>query len=83
MQTSDNAEAEVYAAKLREALSARNASMMATTCARPSLRERVSIQLSESTSAAARSGRLSELQRLLEANPDVARILDLIEEVRG
>ncbi len=50
---------------------------------RPSLRDRVASQLRRSNDEVARSMRLAELQHLLDKNPEVARILDLVEEVRG
>ncbi len=50
--------------------------------ARPNIRERVAKQLEYSQTEARKVGRLRELSRLLEKNPDVARILDLVEEVR-
>lgn len=48
-----------------------------------SLRDRVHAQIHRATNEARRIERLNELAILLERNPEVARILDLIEEVRG
>lgn len=50
--------------------------------ARPSLRERVSMDLHRSMREVRKRDRLEELSYLLDKNPDIARILDLIEEVR-
>lgn len=50
---------------------------------RASLMERVSSQCHRSGQEARRLGRLQELQYLLDKNPEIARILDLLEEVRG
>lgn len=55
----------------------------ANECKRASLRERVSDQLYRARSESGKCSRLEELTFLLEKNPEVARILDLIEEVRG
>lgn len=49
---------------------------------RPSLQERVKSQLDRAYGEARRASRLNELATLLQNNPDVARILDLIEDVR-
>jgi len=46
------------------------------------LQERVSNQLRRAVQESGKAQRLAELQQLLERNPEVARILDLIEEVR-
>lgn len=50
---------------------------------RASLRERVDSQLHRARREKIKAERLEELQYLLEKYPDIARILDLIEEVRG
>lgn len=49
---------------------------------RPSLMESVESQLHRATGEARKADQLRELQYLLQKNPDVARILDLIEVVR-
>lgn len=49
---------------------------------RPSLMESVESQLNRATGEAYKADQLRELQYLLQKNPDVARILDLIEVVR-
>lgn len=51
--------------------------------ARPSLGERVANQLGKARRESRKESRLAELSYLLEKNPEVARILDLIEDVRG
>lgn len=60
-------------------------SAMPKTCepCRASLNERVSSQLNRAIGEARHAEQLRELQYLLRKNPDVARILDLIESVRG
>jgi len=50
---------------------------------RPDIRERVSDQMHRAHADAQRATRLSELDHLLTKHPDVARILDLMEDVRG
>ncbi len=50
---------------------------------RPCLRERVEAQLNHAHTEARKAQRLAELAELLHKHPDVARILDLVEEVRG
>lgn len=50
---------------------------------RASLRERVMMNLRRAERESNKALRLRELRDLLEKNPDVARILDLVEEVRG
>jgi hypothetical protein len=50
---------------------------------RPSLRERVSMDLAKAQRESRREMRLAELHELLARNPEVARILDLMEDVRG
>lgn len=49
---------------------------------RPSLHDRVQKQLAHSREEIKRCEKLAELNRLLTKNPEVARILDLIDEVR-
>lgn len=49
--------------------------------ASPNLRERVVSQLRHSANAARKQGRMSELLLLLDKNPEVARILDLVKEL--
>lgn len=48
----------------------------------PRLRERVNNSLHHSQQAADRLQKLGELEYLLAKNPDVARILELVEETR-
>jgi hypothetical protein len=50
--------------------------------ARPSLIDRVRVQMVEAEAQCGRASRLAELNYLLEKHPDVARILDLVESVR-
>jgi hypothetical protein len=50
---------------------------------RVGLRERVARQMERAMEESGKFSRLSELSELLNRNPEVARILDLIEEVRG
>ena len=50
---------------------------------RPKLYEWVEAELRTTRKQAHRVDRLFELQGLLEKNPDVARILDLIEDLRS
>lgn len=47
--------------------------------AHPSLRERVAMSLNRAQQESKRADILHELQHLLEKNPDIARILDLLE----
>lgn len=54
-----------------------------TQACRTPLRDRIYRQMEESNMQARKLERLSELAGLLEKNPDIARILDLIEDVRG
>lgn len=49
---------------------------------RQSMQERIASQLYRSTREARNAEALRELQYLLEKNPEVARILDLMEAVR-
>ena len=49
---------------------------------RASLRERVAMDLIRAERESNKALRLRELNDLLDKNPDVARILDLVEEVR-
>ena len=53
------------------------------TACRVSLRERISSQRRNAAREGNKEIRLAELEHLLDKNPEVARILDLIEEVRG
>lgn len=55
----------------------------AATIGRPGLRDRVRDQLSRASQEASRASRLDELETLLDKHPDVARILDLVEDLRG
>lgn len=58
---------------------------MARNCAeprQPSLMESVESQLHRATGEVRKAEQLHELQYLLQKNPDVARILDLLEVVR-
>jgi hypothetical protein len=50
---------------------------------RASLIERVRSQADRASAEGRRSERLRELVFLLDKNPDIARILDLVEEVKG
>ena len=50
---------------------------------RDNLRNRVERQMCDAARAGRKAERLAELGMLLDKNPEVARILDLIEEVRG
>lgn len=50
---------------------------------RTPLRDRIYRQMEESNMQARKLERLSELAGLLEKNSEVARILDLLEDVRG
>lgn len=50
--------------------------------ARPNLRERIASDLRRAGRERLKYERLAELQHLLEKHPDVARILDLLEETR-
>jgi len=52
-------------------------------CHRASLRERVLMDLAKARRESRKLERLSELEYLLDKNPDIARILDLIEDVRA
>ena len=52
-------------------------------CCRVGIRERVEKQFYQAQTEGLKAGRLSELLELLAKNPEVARILDLLEEVRG
>lgn len=49
---------------------------------RQTLQDRVRHQLADAEHIAQKTNRLAELKYLLDKNPEVARILDLIEEVR-
>ena len=49
---------------------------------RPGIRERVGDQLRRAINDAQRGDRLAELNDLFNKHPDVARILDLMEDVR-
>jgi hypothetical protein len=55
----------------------------ATQPVRPNLRERVASDLGRARRDANKRDRLEELQLLLDKHPDIARILDLLEDVRG
>ena len=50
--------------------------------ARPNLAERVTSQLRQAERQAPRAMRLAELKHLFEKHPDVARIFELMDEVR-
>ena len=52
-------------------------------CARVCLRDRVEQQANEAERQGAKARHLFELSQLLAKNPEIARILDLLEEVRG
>ncbi len=49
----------------------------------PSLRERVDSQLNRARRERIKAEHLEELSYLLDKHPDISRILDLLEEVRG
>lgn len=49
---------------------------------RPSLAERVRLDLNRARQESVKASRLEELNMLLSKHPDVARILDLLEDVR-
>ncbi len=55
----------------------------ATTEWRPSLAERVQMQAHEAHRQSAKAARMQELADLLNKNPDVARILELMGEFNG
>lgn len=50
---------------------------------RAGLRDRVNGQLQDAIRNTQKAQRLAELQDLLDKNPEIARIFDLVEEVRG
>ena len=50
---------------------------------RATLRERVGRQRERAQLEACNVERLAELEYLLDKNPDVARILDLMEDIKG
>ncbi len=52
-------------------------------CSRPSLGQRVADQLGQAHREARKRDHLEELNYLLGKNPDIARILDLVEELRA
>ena len=65
-----------------------HASQAETCCAaeqayQPSLRDRVQQQANSAASRAGEAARMQELANLLEKNPDVARILELMGEFHG
>ncbi len=49
--------------------------------ARPLLRDRVAMQLRRAENEGAKASRLAELQYLLDKNPEVARILELVKGI--
>ncbi len=49
---------------------------------RPCLRDRIEQQANDAERQGAKARRLFELNELLAKHPDIARILDLLEEVR-
>lgn len=51
--------------------------------AAPSLRERIAGQRQRAHIEATRAMRLEELEYLLDKHPEISRILDLLEVVRG
>lgn len=53
------------------------------SCTRASLRERVASQTHRARKESRRLDRLNELEYLLDKNPEIARILDLLEEVNS
>jgi len=52
-------------------------------CASPSLRERIASQRYRAQAEARQSEALMELEFLMDKHPEVARILELLERVRG
>ena len=52
-----------------------------TQSAQPSMRERINAQLYRAQVESRKENALAELQYLLDKNPEVARILDLLEQV--
>jgi hypothetical protein len=48
----------------------------------PGLRERIAAQRFHAERESVKANRLAELEYLLDKNPEVARILDLMEQVR-
>lgn len=54
----------------------------ANMAGRPSLRDQVERQKYEAVRASHKAERMKELAYLLDKHPDVARILDLLEDVR-
>lgn len=60
-----------------------NEAKSCTEPARDCLRDRVHSQLRRAEGEVSRAMALAELERLLEKHPDVARILDLMEYVKG
>lgn len=78
----DGTEREDREQRLRkEAYSAAEAGC-AMSPGRPSLRERVAVELAAAKQEARRAARLEELDGLLGKHPDIARILDLVDEMR-
>jgi hypothetical protein len=67
----------------KEWLDAQRYGSSPTPCGMPSLRERIEQQAQHAEQEAARAGRLRELSELLAKHPDVARIWDLLGDVRG
>lgn len=55
----------------------------ALQCGQPSLRERLSNRLYRAQEEARTADRLSELQYLLDKHPEVARILELLDQLPG
>lgn len=51
--------------------------------AQPSLRERIYSQRRHAQTESKRLDQLTELQFLLDSNPEIARILELLESVKG
>jgi hypothetical protein len=81
------AEQEARNAKLMQEQSGAGAiggyAAISSNARRPSLRERVARQAEDAHYSAEKAARLSELHELLIRNADVARILELMEDVRG
>lgn len=55
----------------------------ATKSAVPTLRDRIRNQRYRSESEAKNAGLLAELEYLLDKNPEVARILELLDRIRA
>lgn len=79
----DEAQKQAYAnqAACGQARTSGGVMGMDTQACRPSLQDRVDDQLRSALHHGSKAHKLSELSDLLNRNPEVRRILDLIEEV--